>query len=97
MGIVALHVNYSRCKDNQEVLQRMEHYKEPKLSLLLALVHPLDGEEGQGKTEGGDEVDRLLLDRALAELGRTKDTITSHQSEMYEEKEVKKSDIPPYV
>ena len=75
----------------------MKHNKEPKLSLLLALVDSLDGEEGQRKAEGGDEVDRLLLDRALAELGRTKDTITSHQSEMYEEKEAKKSGIPPYV
>ena len=74
----------------------MKHNKEPKLSLLLAPVHPLDGEEGQGKAEGGDEVDCLLLDRALAELGRTKDTITSHQREMYEEKEDKKSDITPY-
>ena len=67
----------------------MEHNKEPKLSLLLALVHPLDGEEGQGKAEGGDEVDRLLLDRALAEFGRTEDTIAGHQGEMDEEKEPK--------
>ena len=93
MGIVALHVNQSGCKDNQEVLKRMKHNKEPKLSLLLALVHPLDGEEGQGKAEGGDEVDCLLRYQALAELGRTEDTIAGHQGEMKEEKEPKKQNI----
>ena len=68
----------------------MEHNKEPKLSLLLALVHPLDGEEGQRKAEAGHEVNRFLLSRALAELGRTKDTIAGHQDGMEEEKENKK-------
>ena len=31
----------------------MKHNKEPKLSLLLAPVHPLDGEEWEGQPEGG--------------------------------------------
>ena len=71
----------------------MKHNKEPKLSLLLALVDSLVGEEGQGKTEGGDEVDCLLLDRALTEIGRTENTMTSHQGEMDEEEEPKKQSI----
>ena len=68
----------------------MEHNKEPKLSLLIALVHPLDGEEGQGKAEGGDEVNHLLLERALAEFGRPKYTMAGHQGKMSENKENKK-------
>ena len=75
----------------------MEHNKEPKLSLLLTSVDSLNGEKGQGKAEGGHEVYRLLLDWALAELGRTKDTMTSDQGEMDEEEEAKKESILPYV
>ena len=68
----------------------MKHNKEPKLSLLLAPVDSLDGEEGQGKAEGGEEVDRLLLDRAFAELGRTEDTMNGHYEKMDDEKKAKK-------
>ena len=71
----------------------MKDNKEPKLSLVLTPVDSIDGEEGQGKAEGGDEVDRLLLDRALAKLGRTEDTKADHQGEMDEEKEPKKQSI----
>ena len=75
----------------------MKNNKEPKLSLLLAPVDSLDGEEGQGKAESGDEVDRLLLDWALAKLGRTEDAMADHQGEMDEEKEPKKQSICPDV
>ena len=68
----------------------MKDNKEPKLSLVLPPVDSIDGKEGQGKAEGGEEVDCLLLDRAFAELGRTVDTIAGHQSEMDKEKEAKK-------
>ena len=67
----------------------MKHNKEPKLSLLLAPVDSIDGEKGQGKAEGGEEVDRLLLDRALAELGRTEDTMAGYQCQMDEKKKSK--------
>ena len=36
-------------------------------------------EARQGKVEGGDEIDHLLLDLAYAKLGRTEDNITDHQ------------------
>ena len=62
----------------------MKHNKEPKLSLLLAFVYSLNGEEGQGKAEGGDEEDHLFLHRALAKLGRTEDTMDGHKEEMNE-------------
>ena len=65
----------------------MEHYKEPQLSLLLASVYSLDGEKGQGKAEGGDEVDCLLPQWALAKLGWPENTIAGHQDEMDKEKE----------
>ena len=68
----------------------MKDNKEPKLSLVLTPVDSIDGEEGQGKAEGVDQVNYLLLDRAFAELGRTEDTIAGHQNEMDEEKEAKK-------
>ena len=67
----------------------MEHNKEPKLSLLLASVDSINGEEGQGKTEGGDEVDHLLLDRALPEFGRSIDTMAGYQCQMDEKKKSK--------
>ena len=68
----------------------MKYHKEPKLSLLLAPVHSTNGEEWQGKAEGGDEVDRLLLDRALAKLGRTEVSIDGYQGEMDKEEKTKK-------
>ena len=67
----------------------MKHNKEPKLSFLLAPVHPLDAEEGQGKAESGYKVARLLLDQALVELGRIENTIAGHQGEMDQEKNAK--------
>ena len=44
----------------------------------------------QGKVECGDEVDHLLLERALAEFGRPKYTMAGHQGKMSENKENKK-------
>ena len=49
----------------------MKHNKEAELSLLLAPVHPLDGEEWEGQPEGGDQVDQPLPHHALAKLGGT--------------------------
>ena len=68
----------------------MKHNKEPKLSLFLASVNSLEGEEGQGKAEGRDEVNRLLFDWTFAELGTTENTMTGHHGEMDEKKEAKK-------
>ena len=68
----------------------MKHHKEPKLSLLLAFVYSLNGEEGQGKAEGGEEVDHLLLDGALPEFGRPKYTMAGYQGKMGEKKENEK-------
>ena len=68
----------------------MKDNKEPKLSLVLTPVDSIDGEEGQGKAEGGDEVDRLLLDRALGKLGRIEVTIGGYQGEMDKEEKTKK-------
>ena len=67
----------------------MKHNKEAQLSVLLAPVHLPDADKGQGKGEGGDEVDQLLLYRALAKLDRPEDTIGGHQGEMDEKKETK--------
>ena len=65
----------------------MEHNKEPKVRIHLSPVHLPDGQEGQGKAEGGDEEDHLFLHRALAKLGRTEDTMDCHKEEMNEKKE----------
>jgi len=69
--VAFLQIDQSGCKDNQEVLERMEHNKEAELSLLLAPVHPPDGEEWEGQPEGGDQVDQPLPHHALAKLGGT--------------------------
>ena len=76
--IALLKIDQSGCQDNQEVLKRMEHYKEPELSLLLAPVDPTDGEEGQGEPEGGDEVHHPLPHHALAKLSRKEDGMAGH-------------------
>ena len=68
----------------------MKRNKKPKLFFLLAPIASVDGEKGQGKAEGGDEVDRSLLDRALAKLGRTEVTIDGYQGEMDKEEKTKK-------
>ena len=65
----------------------MEHNKEPKVRIHLSPVHLPDGQEWQGKAEGGDEEDDLLLQRALAKLGRTEDTMDGHKEEMNDKKE----------
>ena len=56
----------------------MKDNKEPKLSLVLTPVDSIDGEEGQGKAEGGEEVDRLLFRGALPVFCRTVDTMAGH-------------------
>ena len=63
----------------------MEHNEEPELSLLLAPVDPPDGEEGEGKPEGGDEVKPPLPHWALKKLGRAQDTMEGHNKHVEED------------
>ena len=75
----------------------MEHNKEPELSLLLAPVHPPDGEEWEGQPEGGDQVDQPLPHHALAKLWGTVDGMTGHQHEVDHKEEPEKLSIRPDV
>ena len=65
----------------------MERNEEPELSLLLTPVDPPDGEEGQGKPEGGYEVHHSLPHHALAKLGRTEYGMAGHQHQVDEKEE----------
>ena len=71
----------------------MEHNKEAELSLFLAPVHPPDGEECEGQSEGGDQVDQPLPYHALAKLGGTYDSMAGHQHEVDQQEEPKKPSI----
>ena len=67
----------------------MKDNQKPKLFFLLTPVDSLNGKEGQGKAEGGDEVYGLLFFGALAKLGSTEDAMAGHEDEMEEKKQSK--------
>ena len=60
----------------------MKGNKKPELSLFLPPVDSSNGEKGQRKAEGGDEVNCLFFLGALAKVGRTEDTIDGHHGDV---------------
>ena len=46
-------------RDQQQVLRCVQRHQEPELGLLLAPVDPLQGEEGEGEPEGGENFGEL--------------------------------------
>ena len=72
----------------------MKHKKEPELSLLLAPVHPPDGEEGEGEPEGGDQVEQPLSHRACAKLGRANDAMDGHHQHVEQDEAEETKRIP---
>ena len=68
----------------------MKENQKPEFFFLHTPVDSLNGKEGQGKAEGGDEVYCLLFFGALAKLRSTEDAMAGHEDEMEEKKESKK-------
>merc|ERR1711963_539893 len=68
-----------------------------QLSLLLAPVHPLDCEEGEGEPEGGDQVEQPLSHRACAKLGRANDAMDGHHQHVEQDETEEAKRIPSNV